>query len=59
MRRQREPAETGPALTPVNAARLMKASNGLIVGSSMKFGGKWENAVDPERVEELVESVWG
>ena len=43
------PVWVGSGLTPENLARYA-AADGFIVGSSVKAGGLWSNALDPQRV---------
>jgi membrane complex biogenesis BtpA family protein len=47
----------GSGVTAENVAQFVPHSNGLIVGTSLKIDGKWNNAVDGERVKKLVEKV--
>jgi len=42
----------GSGVTPENAGRF-GAADALIVGSSVKRDGHWENAVDPRRAEAM------
>jgi len=45
----------GSGVTPENFKLYAPFSHAVIVGSSLKHGGKWHNHVDPERVKRLVE----
>jgi membrane complex biogenesis BtpA family protein len=47
----------GSGVTEQNVAQFVPHSDALIVGTSLKIDGKWNNAVDAERVKKLVESV--
>ena len=51
------PVIIGSGLDVSNAAELMKAADGAIVGSSLKVDGVWWNLVDVDRVRALVEKV--
>ena len=53
----RLPVIAGSGITASNAATLMGLLDGAIVGSSLKVGGVWWNAVEKERVQALVEQV--
>ena len=43
------PVLVGSGITPANLSRFVAAS-GFIVGSSVKQGGRWDRALDPEAV---------
>jgi len=48
----------GSGATIANVAELIQAgATGLIVGSSLKFDGNVANAIDPERVRDLIRAV--
>lgn len=51
------PVLVGSGVTPESAAPLLEHADGLIVGSSIKHEGRWENEVDPRRCEEMVAAV--
>ena len=51
------PVLIGSGVTPESAAPLLEHANGLIVGSSIKHGGWWENEVDPARCDAMVAAV--
>ena len=49
------PLLVGSGVTPHNAADLYAAgADGLIVGSYLKKGGVWSNAIDPKRCRDMV-----
>jgi uncharacterized protein len=49
------PVVVGSGVTAQNIDEYMRVSDAIIVGSDAKFDGKWQNAVDPERVEKLMQ----
>lgn len=51
------PVIVGSGLNAANAAKLMRAADGAIVGSAMKEGGVWWNPVSVERTREIVDAV--
>jgi membrane complex biogenesis BtpA family protein len=51
------PVLLGSGLSVDNAAELLAAADGAVVGSSLKRGGRLEAPVDPLRVRELVRVV--
>jgi membrane complex biogenesis BtpA family protein len=51
------PVLVGSGATPETAGGLLKHADALIVGSALKVGGWWGNALDPERVERFVRAV--
>ena len=53
----RLPVILGSGVTPENVAEFYDAADGFIVGSYFKEGGLWSNAVEPARVERMVEAV--
>jgi predicted TIM-barrel enzyme len=53
------PVLVGSGLDAANAATLMTAADGAIVGSAMKVDGVWWNSVDVGRVETIVNQVAG
>jgi membrane complex biogenesis BtpA family protein len=53
----RAPVLVGSGVTAENIAALLPIADGFIVGSSLKSGGRAENAVEPARVRALVEAV--
>jgi membrane complex biogenesis BtpA family protein len=53
------PVIGGSGLTAANAAMLMDALDGAIVGSSLKTDGVWWNPVEERRVAALVAAVAG
>ncbi len=53
----RIPVLLGSGVTPENVAEFYDAADGFIVGSYFKGGGLWSNAVEPARVERMVEAV--
>lgn len=48
------PVLVGSGITTENIASYFPIADGFIVGSSLKKEGRWNNAVDPQRVAELV-----
>lgn len=48
------PLYVGSGVTPENVASYLPAAAGLIVGSALKRGGRWEAELDPERCAALV-----
>lgn len=53
------PVLVGSGLDAANAATLMTAADGAIVGSAMKVDAVWWNSVDVGRVETIVNEVAG
>jgi hypothetical protein len=51
------PVLVGSGVTAQSAAELAGVADGLIVGSWLKFEGRAENPVDPDRVRTLVAAV--
>ena len=51
------PVLIGSGITPENIAKYAPLVDGMIVGSSAKFDGHWENAVDAVRVKKLTQAV--
>lgn len=51
------PVLVGSGITPESAAPLLEHADGLIVGSSIKHDGWWENEVDPARCDAMVAAV--
>lgn len=47
------PVLIGSGVTADNLQRYLDA-NGMIIGSHFKEGGRWANAVDPERVKRFM-----
>jgi hypothetical protein len=47
----------GSGVTPGNIHQFMPYAAALIVGSCLKYDGRWENTVDPERVEKLMQAA--
>ncbi|XP_049829809.1 uncharacterized protein F13E9.13, mitochondrial isoform X1 [Schistocerca gregaria] len=50
------PVLIGSGVTAENFKKYMNA-DGLIVGSHFKKDGRWQNAVDPERVQRFMEKI--
>ncbi len=48
------PVLVGSGVTEDNIASILSRTNGVIVASSLKVGGVWWNAVEPERVTRFV-----
>jgi len=42
-----------------NVNEMLDAADGVIVGSSIKIDGQWENPVDPGRAGALVKAARG
>jgi uncharacterized protein len=51
------PVLVGSGITPENVHTYLPYTDALIVGSSLKFDGKWNNHVDPKRVQALSNAV--
>lgn len=47
----------GSGVTVDNVHKFMPFADALIVGSSLKYDGKWQNRVEPERVEQFMQAV--
>lgn len=50
------PLLVGSGATPESLAGLFRHADAVIVGSSIKKGGVWSNAIDPARCRRLVEA---
>jgi hypothetical protein len=48
------PILVGSGVTPGNIKQIFEFADAVIVGSSIKQGGNWENALDIKRCEDLV-----
>jgi membrane complex biogenesis BtpA family protein len=53
----RLPIVLGSGVTAENLDRFYEAADGFIVGTHFKVGGRWEETVDPRRVEVFVERL--
>jgi len=53
------PVLVGSGVTAENVNELLDAADGVIVGSSIKIDGQWENPVDPARAGALVKAARG
>lgn len=53
----RLPALLGSGIDPNNIAEFYQAADGFIIGSYFKAEGHWANAVEPERVRQLMASA--
>jgi Predicted TIM-barrel enzyme len=53
------PVLIGSGLSAKNCSHLLEHTNGAIVGTSLKKEGRLEEAVDINRVRELVRAVRG
>jgi len=51
------PVLVGSGVTPERASSLLRHADALIVGSWIKHGGVWSNAVDPSRARAMAEAV--
>jgi membrane complex biogenesis BtpA family protein len=52
------PICVGSGITAENASSYLEHADALIVGSSLKVDGRWENAVCPDRVAAFMKSLW-
>ncbi len=48
------PVVIGSGITAENLPQYFDAADAFIVGSALKYGGKWNQEIDPARVEALV-----
>lgn len=48
------PVLVGSGVSPETVAPLLDSAHALIVGSSIKYDGKWFNNIDPKRAEAIV-----
>lgn len=53
------PVLTGSGADASSVARLLSSADAVIVGSSVKEGGRWENPVCPRRAAEFVRAARG
>ena len=51
------PILVGSGVTRENVKRILASANGVIIGSSLKKGGVWWNAVDVDRVSAFMDDV--
>ncbi len=51
------PVLVGSGVTPGNAREFLELADAIIVGSSIKEGGRWENPVSAERCRKLVKAI--
>lgn len=51
------PVLIGSGITPENIPSYAPLVDGLIVGSSAKYDGHWQNAADPARVKKLTAAI--
>ncbi len=51
------PVLVGSGVTPKQIAHLFPFVNGVIVGSYLKEGGRWDRALSQERVQQIVKAV--
>jgi membrane complex biogenesis BtpA family protein len=51
------PVLVGSGANSQNAQKFAEVSDAIIVGSDLKIDGRWQNAVDPERVERFMAAV--
>lgn len=51
------PVLMGSGITEANILEFMPYSDGLIIGSSLKKDGKWQNDLEPERCKRLMDVV--
>lgn len=52
----RVPLYLGSGITPANLAAYFSLADGFIVGSTFKRDGRWNEPVDPQRVEAFMEA---
>ncbi|NEO27410.1 MAG: BtpA family membrane complex biogenesis protein, partial [Kamptonema sp. SIO4C4] len=50
----RVPVLVGSGVTPDSVRELLDHANGLIVGSYLKYDGKWYHPIDPQRADQIV-----
>ena len=50
------PIYIGSGINPTNVGRFKKA-DGFIIGTFFKKEGKWQNELDKERINRLLEAV--
>jgi membrane complex biogenesis BtpA family protein len=48
------PVIVGSGIAPDNIKKFIQHADAVIVGTALKLDGRWQNAVDPERVARLV-----
>lgn len=53
------PVLIGSGIDAYNIGDYWDLADGFIVGSSLKFDGRWENDVDPDRVSKLMKATAG
>jgi predicted TIM-barrel enzyme len=53
------PVWVGSGVTPEQVPELWAHADALIVGSSIKKGGVWSNAIDPRRCRAIVKAGRG
>lgn len=51
------PVLIGSGVTESNVAEMLDVADGVIVGSSIKADGRWQNPVDPDRAAALVRAA--
>lgn len=51
------PVFLGSGIDADNLAEFYNAADGFIIGSYFKIEGRWQNAVDPQRIERLMTAV--
>jgi len=40
-----------------NASELLEIADGIIVGSDLKRGGRWQNPIDPARAKAFIKAA--
>ncbi|MDG2422496.1 MAG: BtpA/SgcQ family protein [Phycisphaerales bacterium] len=50
------PVLVGSGATAETIPGLLKYANGVIIGSDLKVDGKWDNDLDPKRIEAIIKS---
>lgn len=51
------PVLVGSGVTAENVGAYLEVADAVIVGSSFKAGGRWDNEIEPERVRRLMHAV--
>lgn len=51
------PVVVGSGVTPANVGAFLEHADAVVVGSSIKEGGRWDRPIDPAHARALVEAV--